>query len=174
MRRNESRLFASPRYGGILTFERPVQPHSSENRNAAQTCRIRSGLRWARRRSNRWTVTALWRLIAHGAFIPSSTSSTTSDGTPRIAEVMGATVTIDRRWMEISRVRITTGRCLSGRSKRHRNTSPRLHLPAMPLSHPNPSSLRLPNPASLDTRGVLALRVRVCALAPGARRELYG
>ena len=33
---------------------------------------------------------------AHGFFIPSSTPRTTSDGTPRMVEVIGATVTRDK------------------------------------------------------------------------------
>jgi hypothetical protein len=41
-------------------------------------------------------VTALCRFTAQGAFMPSSSFKTTSDGTPRIADVMGATVTVDK------------------------------------------------------------------------------
>ena len=41
-------------------------------------------------------VTALCKFTAQGAFMPSSLLKTTSDGTPRIVDVMGATVTVDR------------------------------------------------------------------------------
>jgi hypothetical protein len=41
-------------------------------------------------------VITLWRFTAHGAFIPSSPSRRTSDGTPRTVEVIGAIVTAER------------------------------------------------------------------------------
>ena len=45
------------------------------------------------------TVTALCRFTAQGPFMPSSLPRTTSDGTPRIVDVIGATVTRQgRRW----------------------------------------------------------------------------
>jgi hypothetical protein len=46
--------------------------------------------------------------------MPSSTPKTTSDGTPRIADVIGATVTVDKYAIALSRVSTTTGRFLSG------------------------------------------------------------
>jgi hypothetical protein len=64
------------------------------------------------------TVTALCRFTAHGDFIPSSTFKTTSEGTLRIVEVMGATVTFARYGMALLRVRITTGRSLSAEANR--------------------------------------------------------
>jgi hypothetical protein len=39
---------------------------------------------------------ALCRFTAQGAFIPSSSLSMTSEGTPRIVDVIGATVTVDK------------------------------------------------------------------------------
>jgi hypothetical protein len=41
-------------------------------------------------------VTALCRFTAHGDFMPSSSFSATLEGTPRMVEVIGATVTVDR------------------------------------------------------------------------------
>ncbi|MGD0436905.1 MAG: hypothetical protein ABSB86_10600 [Bryobacteraceae bacterium] len=41
-------------------------------------------------------VTALCTFTAQGAFMPSSSFSTTSDGTPRIVDVIGTTVTVDK------------------------------------------------------------------------------
>src|SRR5271157_171320 len=52
---------------------------------------------------------------AHLPFIPSASVEQTSDGTPRMVEVMGATVTADKYAIELSRVSTTTGLCLSGR-----------------------------------------------------------
>ncbi len=39
------------------------------------------------------TVAMRWRFTAHAFFMPSCSSKTTSDGTPRMVEGMGATVT---------------------------------------------------------------------------------
>src|SRR5438874_12475771 len=57
---------------------------------------------------------ALCRLTAQGAFMPSSSFKTTSDGTPRIVEVIGATVTVDKYAMALLRVSTRAGRFLSG------------------------------------------------------------
>jgi hypothetical protein len=59
-------------------------------------------------------VTALCRFTAQGDFIPSSSVKTTSEGTPRIVEVTGATVTVDKYAMALSRVSTTAGLFLSG------------------------------------------------------------
>lgn len=87
---------------------------------AAQISDKRSELSIAKRRpkSDFDTVSTLCRFTAHGCFIPSSSVRTTSDGTPRMAEVIGATVTDDKYGMALSRVRTTTGLCLSGEGKR--------------------------------------------------------
>jgi hypothetical protein len=50
----------------------------------------------------------------HGDFMPSSSFSTTSDGTPRIVEVTGAIVTVDKYPMALLRVSTRAGRFLSG------------------------------------------------------------
>ena len=42
--------------------------------------------------------------------MPSSSFRTTSDGTPRIVEVTGATVTVDKYAMALSRVSTRAGR----------------------------------------------------------------
>jgi len=97
-------------------------PHHSpasqprENRSAAHTSFIRAGLNWATRFPRRCceTVTALCRFTAHADFIPSSSFNTTSDGTPRIVEVTGATVTVDKYAMALFRVSTRAGRFLSG------------------------------------------------------------
>ena len=68
-------------------------------------------------------VTALCKFTAQAPFIPSATSNTTSEGTSRIVEVIGATVTVERWPTALSRVRISTGRCLSGFSNRQRWTA---------------------------------------------------
>lgn len=117
---------------------RASQSHPNENRSAAQTCCIRRLFKLATRLPRRTCeiVTALCRFTAHRPFIPSSTSSTTSEGTSRTVEVIGATVTVDRWLTAPSRVSMSTGRCLSGRSNRQRWTAPRFNLPAKPLRPP--------------------------------------
>ena len=73
-----------------------AQPRAKPS--APQISLKRSELSIATRRP-RWaleTVTTLWRLMAHVAFIPSFSVRRTSDGTPRMVEVMGATVTADK------------------------------------------------------------------------------
>ena len=70
------------------------------------------------------TVTALCRLMAQSPFIPSSISRITSEGTPRIVEEIGATVTVDRWLTALSRVRTRTGRCLAGVFRRRRSVLP--------------------------------------------------
>jgi len=74
------------------------QAHPTENRSAAQTCRIRSLLKLVTRLPRRCCgiVTALCRFTAHRPFIPSSTSNITSEGTSRTVEVTGATVAVER------------------------------------------------------------------------------
>jgi len=61
---------------------------------------------------------------------------TTSDGTPRIVEVIGAIVTRDSYPMAESRVRISTGRALSGAGRLQRRISLRAIRPAMPRPSP--------------------------------------
>jgi hypothetical protein len=46
--------------------------------------------------------------------MPSSSSKTTSDGTPRIVDAIGATLTVDKYPMALPRVSTTTGLFLSG------------------------------------------------------------
>ena len=84
-----------PRHG-CQTYWLESQP--SEKRRAAQTWVIRDESSCATRFPNRCReiVTALCRFTAHTVFMPSSSPSTTSDGTPRTADVIGATVTVDR------------------------------------------------------------------------------
>jgi len=57
---------------------------------------MRDGLSWAMRFPNRCgaTLSALWRFTTQGDFIPSDSSSKTSDGTTRIELVIGATVAV--------------------------------------------------------------------------------
>jgi len=81
-------------------------------------------------------VTALCRFTAHGVFMPSSSLSVTSDGTPRIVDVIGATVTEDKYKTALSRVRTTTGRLLSGGANWYSRMSPLAILLAMPLPPP--------------------------------------
>ena len=50
--------------------------------------------------------------------MPSSSSNFTSEGTPRIVEVIGATVAVDRYRRALSRVRTTTGLALLGGANR--------------------------------------------------------
>src|SRR5450759_1173317 len=128
--------------GGAGGFGRS-QEHPSENRRAEQTSCIRSSLKLATRRSNRAlaTVTALCRLTAQRPFIPSSISRISSEGTPRMVDVMGATVTVARWPMTVSRVRTRTGRCLSGGANRHRRISPLLTVPATPRHPPRYGTL---------------------------------
>jgi hypothetical protein len=56
------------------------------------------------------TVTALCGFTAHVVFITSASSSTTSDGVPRIVDVIDATVTVDKYAMAVSRVSTMTGK----------------------------------------------------------------
>ena len=61
----------------------------------------------------------LCRFTAHAAFMPSSSPSTTSEGTPRIVDVMGATLTVDKYEMALSRVNTTTAAfCRADQSRR--------------------------------------------------------
>jgi hypothetical protein len=74
------------------------QPASqpSENLSAAQISVILEDFSCAIRLPNRSCemVIALCRFTAQSDFIPSSSLKTTSDGTPRIVDVTGATVTV--------------------------------------------------------------------------------
>jgi hypothetical protein len=74
------------------------KPQPREKANAAQTSFIREELNRATRRPNRCceTVTALCVLIAQRVFMPSSSLNTTSEGTPRIVDVIGTTVAVDK------------------------------------------------------------------------------
>lgn len=69
----------------------------SEKHRVTQVSFIRRELNWATRLPNRsWeTVTGLCSFTAQGASMSSSSLKTTSDGTPRMAEVMGATMTVN-------------------------------------------------------------------------------
>src|ERR1019366_2093410 len=63
----------------------PIYAQPRAKPSAPQISLKRSGLSIATRRP-RWaleTVTTLWRLMAHGFFIPSFSVRSTSDGTPR-------------------------------------------------------------------------------------------
>src|SRR5271169_2663714 len=95
------------------------ESHPNENLSAAHTSFIRAALSWATRFPRRCcdTVTALCRFTAHVDFMPSSSFRTTSEGTPRMVEVTGATVTVDRYEMALSRVSTSAGRFLSGAAK---------------------------------------------------------
>ena len=75
-------------------YKTPSQP--TEKRSAAQISRIRRELNWASHLPSRCcdTVTALCRFTAHGAVMPTSSLRTTSDATPRIVEMIGATITV--------------------------------------------------------------------------------
>src|SRR5208337_1351964 len=94
------------------------ESHPKEKRRAAHTSFMRAELSWATRFPRRCcdTVTALCRFTAHGDFMPSSSLRTTSDGTPRIVEVTGATVTVDKYPMALLRVSTRAGRVLSGKA----------------------------------------------------------
>ena len=59
------------------------------------------------------TVTALCRFSAHGGFMASSSFRTTSEGTPRMAEVTGAGVTVDRCWVSVSPSTSKSPSCLA-------------------------------------------------------------
>ncbi len=75
-----------------------LQAQPRANPNAAQTSASRCALSLATRRPrcSFETVTRLCRLTAHTCFMPSSSVRTTSDGTPRTVEVIGATVMEDK------------------------------------------------------------------------------
>lgn len=113
-------------------------------RSAAQTSVMRALRNWATRLPRRSceTVTRLCRFTAHGPFIPSLSSSVTSDGTPRIVDVIGATVTVDRYATAVSLVRTRTGLGLSGGANPYMRMSPRTILPAMLLPLPTRATLR--------------------------------
>ena len=153
-------------------------PQPSAKPRALHTSLSRSALRTATRRPRCAfdTVATLCRLTAHGPFIPSTSVRRTSDGTSRIVEVMGATVTADKYAIALSRVSTSTGRCLSGRAKRYSRISPRSIAPATLPPAPSqqlqrsyqdaagsPGDRELPGPASQDASGV---REAPCGLAP--------
>jgi hypothetical protein len=101
----------------LETYGCTSQP--KEKRRAAQISFIRGGLNCATRFPKRFweTVTALCRLTAQGALMPSSSFRSTSEGTPRMVEVIGATVTVDKYGTALLRVRTTTGLFLFGGAK---------------------------------------------------------
>jgi hypothetical protein len=103
-------------------LEKQAQPASQPiaKRKAAQISPIRMLLKRATRFPKRRceTVTTLCRFAAHIVLMPSDSSSVTSDGTPRIVDVIGATVTVDKYATALSRVSTTTGLCLSGGANR--------------------------------------------------------
>jgi hypothetical protein len=71
-------------------------------------------------------------------FKPVSGPTRTSDGTSRIEEVIGATVTRERYGIADARVSTSTGRDLSGAGKRTRRISPRSIRPATLRLDPRP------------------------------------
>src|SRR5215471_1717357 len=108
-------------------FSHHPTSHPTANRKAAHTSFIRPALNCATRFPNRScdTVMALCRFTAQATFIPSSSCNATSDGTPRIVLVIGATVTVARYSIALFRVKTSTGRFLSGAAKLYSRTSPR-------------------------------------------------
>jgi hypothetical protein len=136
--------------GGCPGLQIASQP--SEKRRAAHTSLRRSSLNRATRLPNRHcdTVTALCRFTAHGPFMPSFSSSATSEGTPRIVDVTGATVTVDRYGMALSRVSTTTGLFLSGGANWYSRISPRAILSATQPRIPKEPTRRAP-PAARNT-----------------------
>src|ERR1017187_6002656 len=158
--RGRERPVVGPRvpYASVDFRLESSQPHPSEKPRAAQTSCIRSALKPATRRPSRaWaTVTALCKLTAQRPFIPSAISRITSEGTPRMVDVIGATVTVARWPIALSRVRTTTGRCLSGGLNRQRRTSPLLSVRAM-TRHPPKCGTLPPAAAWRGTRDDPAL-----------------
>ncbi len=78
----------------------------------------------------------VWRLSKFAAQVfgnPSSSVKTTSVGILRIVEVMGATVTEFSTAIAESRVRISTGRFLSGALNVYQQTSPRFTMLPNPV-----------------------------------------
>ena len=137
--------------------------HPSEKRSASQISLKREGWRSATRLPRRsfGTVTALCRLTAHGIFMPSSSSSKTCEGTSRIIDVTGATVTVARYGIALSRVSTTTGRSISGDAKRKSRISPRAIFPATRPLPPTAPIRLLPgaawrNPGGLDPRSLVS------------------
>src|SRR5579863_5673582 len=160
-----------------------VQPRA--NPKAAQTSCSRSELSAATRRPRCAldTVTTLWRLMAQMPFIPSASVSTTSDGTPRMVDVMGATVTADTQSRALGRVSTTTGLpllVLSGLENLYRRTSPRAIVPATTPPAPKPQHLArvadtFDNPGGREPRsraGAGVLSVREAPHAPGRNGSL--
>src|SRR4030042_3356894 len=88
--------------------------------------------------------------MAQSLGIPSSFINKTSVGISRIVEVIGATVTSPKKSSAESRVRITTGRFLSGFENLYQRTSPLFMALPKPVLSPNHQTLR-------------ALRVYVCS-----------
>jgi len=98
----------------------PQSPHSSAKPSARHTSLIRWAPSCATRRPMSFfaTVITLCRLTAHACFIPSSGPRTTSEGTSRMVEVIGAIVSRDKYPIAEPRVRTSTGRDLSGAGNR--------------------------------------------------------
>src|ERR1022692_2844455 len=167
------RLRAIRRKSSAFIDASPSQPQPSEKRKAAQTSCIRPALKLATRRPSRAcsTVRALCRFTAQRPFIPSSMSRITSEGTPRTVDEIGATVTVARWPIALSRVRTRTGRCLSGGANRKRQTSPRLSLPAM-RRHPPIYGTRPPAAVEPCTRAGPAPPIPARASALGVPAEL--
>src|SRR5580692_2251555 len=93
-----SRKSRDPGHPDFFGATQSLQAQPSANPKAAQTSANRCAPNFATRRPrcSLETVTTLCRLTAQTCFIPSSSVKTTSDGTPRTVEVMGATVTADK------------------------------------------------------------------------------
>jgi len=84
----------------------------------------------------------MWsRFTAQSLGMPSSFVNKTSVGISRMVEVIGATDTSPKKSNAESRVRITTGRFLSGLANLYQRTSPLFMVPPKPVLSPNPQTL---------------------------------
>lgn len=117
------------------------QAQSSADRASVQ----RVGGRWHRSGPilSRCAVDTWSKFNAHATGIPSSGVNTTSVGRPRIVRVAGTTIISFRRSITSLRVRIRTGRRLSGRRNVYQRISPRLKPRSPNLHYPRRGDLRL-------------------------------
>jgi hypothetical protein len=124
------------------TFGAP-KPHAVSNAPCTSAQRS-SGNRQTTAPSRLRCASAMWsKLRAHTTGMPSSMVRTTSVVNPRIVRVAGATMISFRRSITPSRVRIRTGRRLSGSRNVYHRISPRLNqrspsplLPTRVVRHP--------------------------------------
>jgi len=134
--------FTQPLHSRLSYSSPNPQAQSNANRASAQ----RAGGRWLMIGPilSRCAVDTWSKFSAQATGIPSSGVNTASEAKPRIVRVAGTTIISFRRSITSSRVRISTGRRLSGARNVYQRISPRLTARSPSLHPPIPGDLRPP------------------------------